>query len=227
MMTTLKSLVRDQLAGTPNGTWLTVAQIVDLIPAAQSRSESVSRALRKLFEEGTVDRQVVPGAPRFKQWKFVSAAVVRPTRIATKGSAGKQSATSGAGRQSARSNTFQTAVEAVVTEFVTAQKSFSAHDVTNELRTAVNAGKAAIDKAETGIVHVSGAVVPKIEHDKVRALVHDLFDAGKMPSYDRANNGQFWTYAPAAQTPAPSGGDGSGSPPPPVDGSNYDGSSTL
>jgi hypothetical protein len=230
-VTTLKSLVRDQLAGAPIRSWLTVAQIVDLIPTAKKRDETVARALRKLFAEGEVDRQVVPGTPRFKQWMFTGSSTASPapsaptTTLAPQAKGSRKRSKGSAGRQT-MSNTFQTAVESVITEFVAAQKAFSAYDVTKELRTATNAGTIAVDKAETGVVHVNGAEVPKIEHEKVKALVHDLFDAGKMPSYDRANNGQFWTYTPSSQTSVADPGNGSGTPAP-VNGGNYDGSSTL
>lgn len=236
-MTHLKFQVRDQLANAP-GAWLTVAQLVVLIPAANGRDATVARALRKLRSEGHVAAQPVPGNGRYRQWSYTNSSSSAPTRssrtsravsvptpatIATPASLSK-------GR--VPMTTFQNAIESIVNEFVAAQKTFSAFDITQELRERSNAGTTTIDPAETGTCHVNGGDVPRINHDQVRDYVHDLFANGKMSGYDRSNNGQYWQYGPAASIPDPDpsaapASSGSNGTPPSTDGSSYDGNSTL
>jgi ribosomal protein S25 len=149
----------------------------------------------------------------------------------------------------------------LVNEFVTSGKKFSAHEVTQRLRQieldrVKNATRAMplptsssvpVDRAETGETYVSGYKVPKIEHDDVKAIVHDIFNAGGMSGLGRVvTTGGFWEYdtqanidaAIAAQTPAPlpvatvvSGATGSTTDPDPISGgtmgSTYDGSSSI
>lgn len=87
----------------------------------------------------------------------------------------------------------------LVNEFITSGKKFSAFEVTKRLREVeltraknetrnmalplVNSYP--VDKAETGEVTVAGYKVPRIEHEDVRAIVHDIFSAGGMPGLDR------------------------------------------
>lgn len=231
-MTVLKDLIAAELTNAP-ATWLTAEQLAARIPAAKQRISTVTRALRKLRAEGNVTSQVVAGDPKLrKQWSFVVGSVPVSRRRAAKRSA----RTSVQARalnlthqtRSLPMATFEAAVETIINEFVTGQKTFSAFDVTQELRTRSNAGTVVIDKAETGTVHVSGADTPKIEHDEVKRAVVDLFGAGKLAGYDRTHNGTYWQYGPAAAAPvdpsAAASGNGS---PPPVSGSSYDGSSSL
>jgi hypothetical protein len=237
-MTILKFLVRDQLANAP-GAWLTVAQLVVLIPAANGRDSTVARALRKLRSEGHVAAQPVPGNARYRQWSHTngssSSAVSRGSRT-SRASAVPTTPATVPSNNTAHSkgritmSTFQTAIESVVNEFIAAQKTFSAFEITKELRDRSNAGTVTIDKAETGSVHVTGNDVPRIDHDQVKGVVVDLFSQGKMVGYDRSNNGQYWQYGPAAAVPAapdPSASGGGNGSPPPIDGGNYDGSSSL
>lgn len=91
----------------------------------------------------------------------------------------------------------------LVNEFVTSGKKFSAYDVTKRLRElalrqvmhpqAVNS-ISLIDHTETGTVHVKGIKIAKIEHDDVRAIVHDIFNAGGMPNLGRIQIGNYWEY---------------------------------
>jgi hypothetical protein len=228
-MIVLKHIVRDQLSNAP-GAWLTVAQLVALIPQAQGRDETVARALRKLRAEGQVAAQPVPGNARYRQWSYTSSRVSRiAARASQQASNAPQAPTSSPSSPSRRNSmsTFQTAIETVITDFVVAQKTFSAFEVTKELRERSNVGTVVIDKAETGSAHVNGIDVPRIEHDKVKAEVHDLFTQGKMAGYDRSNNGQYWQYGPAAAPPVDPAASSGGGSPPPIDGSSYDGSSSL
>lgn len=96
----------------------------------------------------------------------------------------------------------------LVNEFVTSGKKFSAHDITKRLRgieldRAKNATRnmplpmpnsTPIDRLETGEVHVLGYKVPKIDHEDVRNIVHDIYTAGGMPNLGRVRTNGFWEY---------------------------------
>lgn len=96
----------------------------------------------------------------------------------------------------------------LVNEFVTSGKKFSAHDITKRLRNieldrAKNATRnmplpmpnsTPIDRLETGEVHVLGYKVPKIDHEDVRNIVHDIYSAGGMPNLGRIRTNGFWEY---------------------------------
>ena len=144
----------------------------------------------------------------------------------------------------------------LVNEFVTAGKKFSAYDVTKRLRNielerAKNATRnmplpmpslSPIDRAETGSVYVVGYKIPKIEHEDVRNIVHDIYNAGGMPNLGRIQVSNYWEYDVKANidaliaasqatpgpvpvvplTPSPDPVPDNG-----VSGSSYDGSSTV
>lgn len=147
----------------------------------------------------------------------------------------------------------------LVSEYVTSGKKFTAHDVTKRLRELVFEQVKKIDdeckatgnrisyvplvaSQETGVVHVKGLQVAKVEHEDVKNIVHDIFNAGGMVGIGRIHRGSFWEYDTqanidtelAAQAPAPlpvatviSGNTGADPTPAPVAGSAYDGSSTI
>lgn len=141
----------------------------------------------------------------------------------------------------------------LVEEFVTSGKKFSAYDVTKKLREKVLerakelnspfCSKAQfVDVQETGTVHVQGLDVPKIEHDDVKSIVHEIFNAGGMPGLGRVHtkdaSGNYWEYDTKANidaytaSPGPTVNvTGSTSEPDPIIGgtmgSTYDGSSTI
>lgn len=154
----------------------------------------------------------------------------------------------------------------LVNEFVTSGKKFSAFDITKRLRDIVlveakdheaqmaklppgtrQTFAILLEPQEQGTVFVQGLKVCKVEHDDVKAIVHDIFNAGGMPNLGRVHtSGGFWEYdtqanidaAVAAQAPAPlpvatvvSGATGSTTDPDPISGgtmgSTYDGSSTI
>jgi hypothetical protein len=96
--------------------------------------------------------------------------------------------------------TFARAVEDTVQEFVTSGKKFSAHDITVAVREKINAGTVMVDPVETGTVYVGGKDVPRIQHNDVRDVVHDLFHSQSqtLTGYSRVNNGQFWEYGPVS-----------------------------
>ncbi len=135
----------------------------------------------------------------------------------------------------------------LVDEFITSGKKFSAYDVTKKLRervleranelTSPFCSKAQIvDVNETGSVHVGGLQVPKIEHEDVKTIVHDIFNSGGMPNLDRIHTPEgFWEYDVKSKVVAlPAASDtvtGSTTDPDPVSGGTmgpvYDGSSTI
>ncbi len=99
--------------------------------------------------------------------------------------------------------TFNTAIETVVQELLMAGQAFTAHDITEELRKRAAAGTVFIDRDETGEIFINGNPQPRIAHDEVREVVHDLFHQGKMTGFDRSNNGSYWLYERAAATVQP------------------------
>lgn len=122
----------------------------------------------------------------------------------------------------------------VTNEFLPGQKKFSAHDVTKRLRELVSQPTTAVNPAETGTVNVKGKAVPKVEHEDVRNIVHELFNQGLLAGYDRYMDGGHWTYDltanVAAAIPAPVV-QATQAPDPVIvagtDGGSYDGSSTI
>lgn len=139
----------------------------------------------------------------------------------------------------------------VLSEFVPAQKKFSAHDVTKRLREQVLQQVEALDPVlrqtyvpivdpfETGYAHVSGKQVSKIEHEDVKGIVHELFQVQAFAGYGRVHVGSHWEYDLLANLPvitpdpspiAISSPTTSPSPDPAVAGvagAAYDGSSTI
>ena len=140
--------------------------------------------------------------------------------------------------------TLNVAIEALVVMKAASTQPFSAHDITKSLREKVlleaagSLGGIYIDKDETGVVHVRDRAqtfeVPKIDHDYVRDVVHELFHQGKMPSYARHHTGKHWEYeftTPAVLVVVPNSDPATdpATDPAPVaaDGSTYDGTPTL
>jgi hypothetical protein len=105
-----------------------------------------------------------------------------------------------------QSVTLQTAIQLQVKEFASAGRSFSVHNVTQEIRNKVNSGALEIPEAE-----VTGASFRfDIAHVKVKALFEELWRNGVFnPDFtlDRDFNGQYWEYTPTLVTatvaPAP------------------------
>lgn len=152
-----------------------------------------------------------------------------------KGSGGTQKSSKGSsGRTSSMCNvdpskpTLTSAVKFIIAGMLSAGEHFSAYDVTKKAR--VEVANLKIDPTEVGTVHVGGVDVPKIEHDAVKEIVVETFQAGEMTGYDRIHNGRYFEYKPAlvpftASVPDPS------TPPDPAPaaptGGSYDGSPTL
>ena len=126
--------------------------------------------------------------------------------------------------------TFNAAVETVVQDLLAAGQSFSAHDVTTEVRRRVLAGTLLIDLTENGDIFISGVLMPRVAHEQVREAVHELYHQGRMTGFDRSNNGSYWQYE--AATPALIDDDAQldADPPaqlPAASGATYDGTPTL
>lgn len=133
----------------------------------------------------------------------------------------------------------------VQAEFVSAQKKFTAYDVTKRLRELLtSSATTTINPAETGTVFVQGKPVPKITHDDVREIIHELFATGGWAGYGRVHTGQYFEYdtlaniGAQAQTiavpavvvptaPAVTTDPTATVTVPAVSGSSYDGSSTI
>lgn len=140
----------------------------------------------------------------------------------------------------------ETVGDLLLAEFVTSGKRFSAYDVTKRLRELVlleakNLGRSVLlDPNELGTVMVQGLKVPKIDHEDVKSVVHDIFNAGGMPNLGRIHANGHWEYDTKAkidallapsQAPSAPVTTGSTTDPDPVSGgtmgSTYDGSSTI
>jgi len=86
------------------------------------------------------------------------------------------------------------AVEKVVTKFSDAGKTFAAYNITSYLREMVN-GNTFVIKG-LGSLWNGTKYVPRVRHDEVRLVVHDLFDVGKIKDYKRDDNGTYYQYSP-------------------------------
>lgn len=166
---------------------------------------TVSRALRRLFAKKCVTREFLPGKHSgTKLWSAIPNAVYtvkqRPAKVATpKKSSGKVTVMA----LPTNKPTLVTATLQAITVLMADKKTFSAHDVTKKLRDMVKDGSATVDHTETGVVHVGGKAVARIEHDEVRGLVHEYHAAGKMDGYDKVMNGDHWEYAVLQTLPTP------------------------
>jgi hypothetical protein len=207
-MTSLKSRVHAELdANTRRGMvtpWLTTGQLVKAIPQAAGRYETVARALRQLRFEGLVKSRL---HGRYCQWTVTNGKTqpgqpVVPATPAPVSSTNPAASYKGSSRRlpmciPTNMPTFVQATKDLVAEFVASERTFSAYDVTTTLRERANTGKVTIDAAETGTVYVGGNNVPKVEHETVKGIVHDLHHGGEMSGYARTHNGSYWQYAPS------------------------------
>jgi len=84
----------------------------------------------------------------------------------------------------------------VINEMLNAGTSFSAFDVTLKLRDKVKVDPSIVDTGEVGTVWHLGKKIPKINHEDVRVIVHELFDSGTVSGWDRVFNGSYIKYEP-------------------------------
>ncbi len=106
-------------------------------------------------------------------------------------------------------------VVGVIQTFIANKKTFSAHDVTKEVRDIIwHLG--GVDTNETGTIFIKGKEVALINHDDVRGIVNRFFKEGYMTDYERTVSDGHWTYHPLL----PASGDS-------VSGNDYDGTSLL
>jgi hypothetical protein len=204
----LKNTIMSELQASPD--WLTVTQFIDRIRIALPTHAlpihyaTVARALRKLRAEGKAVARWAPNSQAHhacREWAFVrtpQSPVSAP--VASIGDIMQKP-------------TLVAAIEAVINEFVAAQRVFSAHDVTNEVRKRA----ATVDPVECGTVHVDGKDTPRVVHEEVRDFIHDLYGNGKINGYERNHNGSYWVYNPSKPTVASSA----------TDSASYDGTSSL
>lgn len=230
------------------GTFINVRDLQGLLLAMgvdRSRS-SIGAGLRRLHKTSAVAWQKAPKKHGgfCKAWRLTAQGAQLPTTPPPKKGRTRRSKGNGGTQQSSKGSSARTtnmcidpskptlnkAIEDVVGELVIAKKTFSAYDVTKELRDKVAKTTVVVDHAESGVVHVGGVPVARVDHDYVRDAVHELFHTGKMDGYDRAHTGSHWQYEEAkANTvlPDPSASPAGTGTPPAADGSSYDGSPTL
>ena len=237
--------------------WVFVA---DLATELSIDKTAVGGALRKLFAKDKVIRKTIPGYRRLWALKSVydSSAgpflTVPPPRAraprtknkkATAASARPAAVISGTRNRAMCLPTKPTLVKAVtdlVKEKVTSKATFSAHDITKELRekilvqakgldpTTRQTYVPIVDPSEGLTVYVQGISVPKIEHEDVKEVMSHLFNTGEIDGYSRDFNGTFMEYSPAAiaAPPAPASSPTDPDPTPaPTSGGTYDGSSVI
>jgi len=254
-MTRVKGNVLDELNHADR--WLTTTEVMKRLEGVipHCTRSSVGRALRRLQSAGLAVRKWIPGDqcgnrqwattansadanfPEAKPTFRVKLAPVKRVKKTTKQPRLRLVKTIQVVNAVVQNNTNQgdlimqieQGVEAIVAEWVAADKKFSAHDVTKELRDRVNAGTLQVDPGVAGTVQVGGQTVTRVEHKFVRDAVHTLMVTGSF-NYDRAHNGDFFEYFPKpAVVAAPPAIDPANDPstPPTTDGGTYDGSSTL
>lgn len=205
-MLTLKQIVHDFLrTGIPASTSqpFTLKQLVQAIPEATNRRNTVDRALRKLRDESKV-LSVRQGTSQELLWRANPLWAGPSTISPTKGTSVIPPTTTTTVSATPGAVSLEAAVEALVLEFVSDKKVFSAYEVTTELRSRSNSGSITLDM--TGRKLANGT--PWIEHSDVRAIVHDMFAQRKMDGYDQASNGTYLQYVPMPPTaplmPSPS-----------------------
>lgn len=226
-------------------TWLSTTQVVSLIGGGTR--PSVGRALRRLYYKNKITKALIPGDELGNmQWvslgnlsknfadappSFRQKRAKKPKLVLISGSpmGGKQFFAS----QGGHAMQVEQGVEQIITEWVAADKRFSAYDVTQELRTRANAGTAQVDPGSSGTVSVGGKTVPYIDHGLVNLTVRLLMGGGKFPTYTRQHTGVYFEYLPSSQAittansaPADPSSDPTGTPPS-ADGSSYDGTPSL
>jgi hypothetical protein len=114
------------------------------------------------------------------------------------------------------------AIDIVLDAFTTAQKTFSTHDVTMELRNRVNTAALSVTALD-GTCTVNGVDVSRIKHAKVRDYVHAKYDNGDISGYSRKDNGAYFLYVPSAPSSIDDDDDDDSS----ISGATYDGSAAL
>lgn len=223
--------------------WMSTTEVMHELGGTRS---SVGRALRRLWERDTVEKTKVPDAPRltmqwrlskFKHLPFADSAfaktatttppklhVVRTVHMAHPVTMLSTNFTN----QGDLQMQIEQGVEAIVTDWVTAEKTFSAHDVTEELRVRVNAGTIKLDPGLAGTVHVNNQDVTKVEHPLVAGAVRQLMAGNRFPDYIKEHNpAGFYEYKAVAKSAGLPTTQTAPSAPVVADGSTYDGDSTL
>lgn len=92
---------------------------------------------------------------------------------------------------------FKQAVEKITREFITDKKSFSAHDISVELRKRVN--QITIDDRQKEDIDIGGYTVNtiRVDHEEVKPLVHDFMtESMDLLSYRKVNPNGYWLYEP-------------------------------
>lgn len=216
----LKNSVLVHLQGVTGA--LSIEDLVEVMPKGSLKS-TIARALRDLQIHGKIQKAVLPNDKKGrKMWaangqplvhlssKTTVATNVIPPAVNQIGTTTGRTSSIGPNLSNgpkANSEVFVTleqAVEHVVTEFVQKGRTFSAHEVTKLLRELTN-GREYVINSITDTVHVGGKDVPRIVHDKVRDIVHELFFANKMPGYDRKDNGTYHEFTPVLPSPTVGG----------------------
>ncbi len=94
---------------------------------------------------------------------------------------------------------FSTAVLNTMANFVSTGTSFSAHDITKELRNQVNANNLRLTDLDEEMV--GGVTTQRIDHDKVRTQVREVYESNVLP-LDRDFGRGFMLYVPRSASPA-------------------------
>jgi hypothetical protein len=222
-MTRVKDTVKNHLEYAT--AWLSTNDVAAQLKISGS---SAGRALRRLRADGVVANKKLAN-DRFGRMQWISTLhlnsnfsdATTPTNILyvrkTAATPKTKQLTLPAGDLKMQ---IKMAVDVIVTEWVKANKAFSAHDVTVELRHRVNSGALQVDPGLAGTAKVGGKDVTNIEHAIVKEIVEQMW-SDKDFLADRKHNGTYFTYDPNISPP-------SASPAPAADdGTNYDGNSTL
>jgi hypothetical protein len=208
--------------------WVTMEELWDKVPNTPISTDAVGRALRHLRKKGLVVSQKSPGLTHgAKEWSAVGQTVTA--------SNAKPNYTSSLGRIMSSITKYPSltiAVETVVAEFVTSNKSFSNFDVTKEVRKRSNDNTLPVEASEVGSCYVAGKPVAHIRNDDVKDIVNDLYMSGTMGGFSRVFTGKYFEYGPAmaATVSSMTATDPNGNTTTVttvVSGSDYDGNSTI
>jgi hypothetical protein len=193
---------------------------------------SISSSLRRLTKRGLADGYAaVRNGHKCNEWIITNLGISERDGTSVKPSSKGNSRRTNMCAPTTKPSLINEVTDLVMS-FVQTNKTFSAHDITKEMRERVNKGATSINNQETGVVFVGGKNVPRIEHQDVRDIVAEIFQSGQMTNYGREMSGDHFEYGPVTATNPltplvpPASSDPVGTPPV-SSGGNYDGSSTL
>lgn len=160
---------------------------------------TIARALRKLREEGKAVATKIPG-DRYgrKQWAASANVGKVSNRTTTNMNNPLQTQINFSSSNASTVLGSKPSLLAAIAEVIAKdlKQSFSAYDVTIKLREKVANDPSLVDTSEVGTVWLQGKRVPKITHEDVRIIVHELYNNGALRNFNRIFSGAYFKYEP-------------------------------